>query len=61
MLRPPPGFSGYPAPAAPLMGQAFSAGYQSGRGPASPGLEAQNARWARMTNATLGKPTSVLQ
>lgn len=51
------------------LAQNMNAGYQAGRGTESPGLEAQNQRWAQLTAAAVTRgtgmvsqvPTSVLQ
>jgi hypothetical protein len=56
-------------PIDPTMAPSFSSGFDSGRGTESPGLEAQNQRWAALTQAAVGRgtgevsqaPTSVLQ
>ena len=43
------------------LAQHMNQGYMAGRGPESPGLEAQNERWSSMIHQNLGRPTSVLQ
>ena len=42
-------------------GQHFSDGFDSGRGPMSPSLAAQSARWTQLSAASAERPTSVLQ
>jgi len=44
----------------PVLGPGFNQGYQSGRGPMSPGLEAQGERWSEMGRAAATQPNSVL-
>jgi hypothetical protein len=45
----------------PGFGTAMARGYQSGRGPMSPGLEAQSERWTQMSQAAGTQPHSVQQ
>jgi hypothetical protein len=51
----------YGVPPMPAMGEPFAAGYGSGRGPQSPGLEAQGARWTALGQQAALRPTSVQQ
>jgi len=44
----------------PLFGRAMAQGFNSGRGPMSPGLEATSARWNAMAMAAGNTPHSVL-
>ncbi len=44
----------------PTMGTPFAGGFQSGRGPMSPGLEATSERWNEMAQQAGTAPHSVL-
>jgi hypothetical protein len=48
-------------PYLPTLGEPFSNGYQSGRGPMSEGLAAQGARWTALGQQSATRPTSVIQ